>query len=62
MNSTRIRRHVKAPRATVYHALRDARAVATWMVPAGMTGQVHAFDPREGGSFRIAALVEAGSP
>lgn len=23
------------------------------MVPTGMTSQVHAFDPREGGSFRI---------
>jgi len=28
------------------------RAVATWMVPAGMTSLVHAFDAREGGSFR----------
>ena len=29
------------------------RAVATWMVPSGMTSQVHAFDPHEGGAFRI---------
>src|SRR5436190_7578249 len=53
MSSTRISHHVNAPRASVYHALLDARAVATWMVPDGMTSQVHAFDPREGGSFRI---------
>jgi uncharacterized protein YndB with AHSA1/START domain len=53
VSSTRISRHVNAPRARVYRALLDARAVATWMVPAGMTSHVHAFDGREGGSFRI---------
>jgi len=31
--STRTACHVKAPRANVYRALLDARAVATWMVP-----------------------------
>jgi uncharacterized protein YndB with AHSA1/START domain len=65
VSSTRISRRVNAPRAIVYRALLDARAVATWMVPTGMTSHVHAFDAREGGSFRIsltklAALVEAG--
>jgi uncharacterized protein YndB with AHSA1/START domain len=44
---------VKAPRASAYHALLDARSVAKWKVPTGMTSQVHAFDAREGGSFRI---------
>src|SRR6266545_3554754 len=37
MSSTRISRHVNAPRAIVYRALLDARAVATWMVPTGKT-------------------------
>lgn len=59
MSSTRISRRVHAPRAKVYHALLDARAVARWMVPAGMTSQVHAFDPREGGSFRISLTYDA---
>jgi uncharacterized protein YndB with AHSA1/START domain len=40
MSSTCIRRHVNAPRAIVYRALRDVRAVATWMVPTGMTSHV----------------------
>jgi uncharacterized protein YndB with AHSA1/START domain len=53
MSSTRITRRVNAPRAAVYRALVDGRAVATWMVPTGMTSHVHAFDAREGGSFRI---------
>jgi uncharacterized protein YndB with AHSA1/START domain len=42
----------------VYRALLDARAVATWMVPTGMTSQVHAFDAREGGAFRISLTYD----
>ena len=57
-NSTRISRHVNAPRASVYRALLDARAVATWMVPIGMTCQVHVFDAREGGLFRISLTYD----
>jgi uncharacterized protein YndB with AHSA1/START domain len=59
VSSTRITRHLNAPRAVVYRALLDARAVATWQVPDGMTSQVHAFDPREGGSFRISLTYDA---
>src|SRR5438094_4008370 len=59
MSSTRISRHVNAPRASVYRALLDARVVARWMVPTGMTSHVHAFDPREGGSFRISLTYDA---
>jgi uncharacterized protein YndB with AHSA1/START domain len=43
----------------VYRALLDAPAVATWMVPTGMTSHVHAFDAREGGSFRISLTYDA---
>jgi uncharacterized protein YndB with AHSA1/START domain len=43
----------------VYRALLDARAVARWIVPSGMTCRVHAFDAREGGSFRISLTYEA---
>jgi uncharacterized protein YndB with AHSA1/START domain len=56
--STRISRHVNAPRANVYRALLDARAVATWMVPVGMTSHVHVFDAREGGLFRISLTYD----
>lgn len=51
--STRISRHVNAHRADVYRALLDARSVASWMVPTGMTSHVHVFNAHEGGSFRI---------
>ena len=59
MSSTRIMRHVNAPRAKVYRAFLDARAVATWMVPAGMTSHVHEFDAQEGGAFRISLTYDA---
>jgi uncharacterized protein YndB with AHSA1/START domain len=57
--STRIHRRIAAPRAAVYRALLDADAVRTWMVPDGMTSEVHAFDPREGGAFRISLTYDA---
>jgi uncharacterized protein YndB with AHSA1/START domain len=59
VSSTRISRRVNASRAIVYRTLLDARAVATWMVPTGMTGHVNAFDTREGGSFRISLKYDA---
>lgn len=59
MSSTRISCHVNAPRANVYRALLDAHVVAMWMVPTGMTSHVHAFDAREGGSFRISLTYDA---
>ena len=49
---------MNAPRAIVYRALLDARAVATWMVPIGMTCHVHVFDAREGGVFRISLTYD----
>jgi len=59
--STRLSQHVNAPRAQVYRALLDARAVATWMVPHGMTSHVHVFDAHEGGSFRISLTYDTPS-
>jgi uncharacterized protein YndB with AHSA1/START domain len=59
MPATRIGRHIKAPRAAVYRALVDVRAVESWMVPDGMTSHVHTFDAREGGGFRISLTYDA---
>jgi uncharacterized protein YndB with AHSA1/START domain len=58
MSTTHISRFIKAPRSQVYRALLDARAVAAWKVPDGMTCQVHEFDAREGGSIRISLTYE----
>ncbi|MFY0526952.1 SRPBCC domain-containing protein [Archangium gephyra] len=59
MSSTRIRLRVNAPRARVYRALVDARAIAAWRVPPGMTSHVHEFDPREGGAIRVSLTYDA---
>src|SRR3954467_6468081 len=59
MNSTTVSCHVNAPREFVYRAILDARAVAEWMVPDGMTSHVHSFDAREGGLFRISLTYDA---
>jgi uncharacterized protein YndB with AHSA1/START domain len=58
ITSTLLRQRVNAPRANVYRALLDARAVAAWMVPQGMTSQVHHFDPQEGGQFHISLTYD----
>jgi uncharacterized protein YndB with AHSA1/START domain len=59
MNSTRIIRRVNAPRWRVYGALIDAKAIAQWKVPTGMTSHVHEFDSREGGYFRVSLTYDA---
>ena len=58
MSTTRVSRHIYAPRRRVYQALLDAEAVQQWMVPAGMTSQVHSFDASEGGTFRISLTYD----
>lgn len=59
MSTTRLCRHMRAPRAAIYRALLDSVAVAHWMVPDGMTSKVHTFEARVGGAFRISLTYEA---
>ncbi|SCG66584.1 SRPBCC family protein [Micromonospora inositola] len=59
MYSTQVSQLVKAPRSAVYRALLDPAAVAKWRVPTGMSGHVHEFDAREGGSLRVSLTYEA---
>ena len=59
MSTTRVTRHMRAPRAAIYRALVDPAAVARWMVPEGMTSEVHTFEARVGGAFRISLTYEA---
>ena len=61
MNSTRVIRHLNAPRATVYNALLDPNEIVRWKVPSGMTAHVHEFDGREGGTFRISLIYDRPS-
>ncbi|MFF6914913.1 SRPBCC domain-containing protein [Streptomyces sp. NPDC012466] len=59
MYTSRVSGHVDAPRAAVYRALVSAEAIARWRVPAGMSGDVHEFDAREGGRFRVSLTYDA---
>jgi uncharacterized protein YndB with AHSA1/START domain len=59
MYTSRVSGHVDAPRAAVYRALVNAEAIARWRVPDGMSGEVHEFDAREGGRFRVSLTYEA---
>lgn len=61
MSATRVSRFINAPRARVYRALLDADAVAAWRVPNAMKSEVHEFDAREGGFFRISLTYELPS-
>jgi uncharacterized protein YndB with AHSA1/START domain len=56
--STRVARRVNAPRWAVYGALLDPDAIVTWRVPAGMSSEVHEFDAREGGAFRVSLTYD----
>jgi uncharacterized protein YndB with AHSA1/START domain len=58
MRSTRVSRHINAPRALVYRTLLDACAIPQWKVPEGMTCHVHAFDAREGGAIRVSLTYD----
>jgi uncharacterized protein YndB with AHSA1/START domain len=52
---------VNAPRPKVYGALIDAVSIVRWKVPDGMTAEVHEFDARVGGAFRISLTYQAPS-
>jgi uncharacterized protein YndB with AHSA1/START domain len=51
--STSVSRIIKAPRRTLYQAFVDPQALVAWLPPQGMTGHVHAFDARQGGTYRM---------
>ncbi|HEX6417450.1 MAG TPA: SRPBCC family protein [Acidimicrobiales bacterium] len=58
MTTTRLSRRIRASRPDVYRALLDADAVRRWMVPDGMTSEVHEFAAHEGGRFRISLTYD----
>jgi uncharacterized protein YndB with AHSA1/START domain len=58
MTSTRCSCHIAAPPERVFKALLDPQAVAVWRVPLGMRSEVHEFDGREGGSFRVSLTCD----
>ncbi|MGH6806716.1 MAG: SRPBCC family protein [Ensifer adhaerens] len=51
-------RVIAASAPVIYQALLDPQAVARWLPPEGMTGHVHAFEPKEGGRYRMALVYD----
>ena len=59
MTGTRVSRVIAASPDAVYAALLDPAAVARWKVPDGMSSEVHHWDPRAGGRFRVSLTYNA---
>jgi uncharacterized protein YndB with AHSA1/START domain len=56
----RLKRILPAPRAAVYRALADPGELAKWWGPRGFTAPSVDFDPRVGGTYRIAMQPPGG--
>jgi uncharacterized protein YndB with AHSA1/START domain len=50
---------IRASPQTIYDAFLNPEAVAKWRPPHGMTAEIYAFDPREGGSYRMVFVYTA---
>ncbi|WP_048647188.1 SRPBCC family protein [Nitratireductor soli] len=51
-------RTIAASPQTIYRAFLDPEAWVTWLPPAGMAGEILAFDAREGGTYRMALIYD----
>lgn len=50
---TRTSRVIRARPEELYAAFMDPGALVAWLPPAKMTGEIHAFDARVGGGYRM---------
>lgn len=51
--TTRASQVIKASREAIYQAFLDPVALAEWLPPDGMRGEVHTLEPYVGGKFRL---------
>lgn len=51
--STRTEKWIKATPEALYGAFTDPAALAVWLVPGDMIGEVHRFDGRVGGGYQM---------
>lgn len=59
MSTTHHATQIEAPPAQVYRALLDPLLIPQWRVPTGMRCEVHEFEPREGGAFRVSLTYDS---
>ena len=57
--STRNSAFIKASQEAVYQAFTDPAALAAWLAPGDMTGEVHHFDYRVGGGYEMSLYYPA---
>ena len=56
---TRTSRIIKARPEELYEAFMDPAALVAWLPPADMTGEIHEFDARVGGGYRMSLFYPA---
>jgi uncharacterized protein YndB with AHSA1/START domain len=57
--STRNSKFIKATPDALYRAFTDPAALAVWLAPGDMTGEVHRFDYRVGGGYQMSLYYPA---
>ena len=60
--TSRASKLIPAPAEDVYAAFVDPQALLEWLPPADMTGQIHAFDGRVGGGYRMSLFYPPTDP
>jgi uncharacterized protein YndB with AHSA1/START domain len=55
-------RVINAPPTEIYRACMDPNALVRWLPPMGMKGRIEAFDPRDGGEYRIVLTYLDANP
>jgi uncharacterized protein YndB with AHSA1/START domain len=58
--STRTSRIIAAPPEALYAAFLDPAALVTWLPPGEMAGEIHEFDGRVGGGYRMSLFYPPG--
>jgi len=53
MSTTRNSRLIEASPQILYEAFTNPKALETWLAPGDLTGKIHRFDLREGGSYEM---------
>jgi uncharacterized protein YndB with AHSA1/START domain len=51
-------RVIAASPHTIYRAFLDPQAVTSWLPPAGMTAELHGYEPKVGSSYRMVLTYE----
>lgn len=57
-SSTQNARNIKASSEAIYRAFTEPEAIAAWLAPNNMTGQVHHFDLRVGGGYQMSLFYK----